>query len=396
LPAAVQRLESDKLVFLIGGRFEISPLGRVIAHKGIRVTSGVLLKRALADYRACDQLSWLYTILSLPDAEELRLSLYRNEGAGVIYQRRLRTALRESDEVSAALRQIAGDDYLLTEVESQALASAFLMRDWISPIPTAEIEEQYRLSIGVIMQVAEQVSWLLEAGAAVAAAIGSSDKQIESLRRLSVATAHGYDLAETIVSELGLRPEERDLAWSLHNQGIATVADLSDHNRPLLSRLLGVARAAELVYKFHRRSKTINSKAEEDQSMPRLRIPTVERRNRVVISYANTDIDVSAKSFNYLFKLAVNRLLSPEGWLDKEEMEPGLNQAKNIYRVKQELKRFRTGLETRIENNKSGRYRLNLNPEQIQVDFDRMDCYGDQELAELSRRARSKQLAPVS
>jgi hypothetical protein len=266
------------------------------------------------------------------------------------------------------------------------------MLDWISPTATVDIEERYRLSVGAVVQLAEQVSWLLDAAAAAAAAIGSPDKQVASLFRLSAAVARGYDLPDAVFPRLGFRPEERDLVWSLFNKGIVAASDLSENSRPLLSRLLGPERAAAAIAECQRTLNRANPKTKEDPQMPRLRLPTIERRNRVVIRYADTDIDVTAKSFNYLFKLAAGRLLSSEGWLDKEEIEPGFNQAKNIYRVKQELKRFGTGLEGYIENNKSGRYRLSLDPQQIQVDFDSMESCADQELTELSRRIRSKQL----
>ena len=96
--------------------------------------------------------------------------------------------------------------------------------------------------------------------------------------------------------------------------------------------------------------------------MSQLRLRGLMRGDRVYFNFKNTEIDITPKSYNYLYKLTVARFLKPEGWLSKDEIEPGFNQAKNIYRVKQELKRFATGLEQRIENNGSGFYRINLSP----------------------------------
>jgi len=119
--------------------------------------------------------------------------------------------------------------------------------------------------------------------------------------------------------------------------------------------------------------------------MPMLRLRGSLQGDRVPIRYADEEIDLTPKSFSYLFKLSAWRLLRPDGWVNKDEIEPGFNQAKNIYRVKQELKRFATGLEKLIENNKSGCYRINLQPEQIRIDYDSMESFCDMELLNLSR-----------
>lgn len=120
--------------------------------------------------------------------------------------------------------------------------------------------------------------------------------------------------------------------------------------------------------------------------MPLLKLRGLLKGERVRICFNEAEIDLTPKSFNYLYKLGAARFLKPEGWMSKEEIEPGFNQAKNIYRVKQELKRFATGLENMIENNKSGFYRLNLKPEQIKIDVESMEAYSDFELAELTKR----------
>ena len=120
--------------------------------------------------------------------------------------------------------------------------------------------------------------------------------------------------------------------------------------------------------------------------MPTLKLRGLLTGERVRIFFNESEIELTPKSFNYLYKLGAARFLKPEGWMSKEEIEPGFNQAKNIYRVKQELKRFATGLEDMIENNKSGFYRLKLRPEQIKIDVASMESYSDYELAELTRR----------
>lgn len=389
MAAALGDLCRSKLLFKYEWGYEASPLGKVITLKGISVSSGILLRDALAGCSTADALSWFYNVLLLTEAEESRLPSYILRDVADprerVYEYR-----RGGNEISPQLERLLDDGYLLTEDERDSLRTAWLLQDWISSMPTAALEQHYQTSLGSIMQIAEQASWLLEAAAGIAEVLNLKCNLAERLRRLGAATARGYDLPDTVLPTFGLSCEQRDLAWLLFNRGISEPDDVSESNRPLLAQVLGAQRAEQLIEKFIKKREKSESNAKEERRMPRLRLPTVDRGNRVVISFADTDIDVTPKSFNYLFKLAAGRLLSDEGWLDKEEIEPGFNQAKNIYRVKQELKRYGTGLERFIENNKSGRYRLNLSPTQIQVDYGSMESCSDLELAELSRRLRSK------
>lgn len=386
---ASEQLMHDKLIFRHGDIVESSPLGREICLKGVTVATGKTIAAALREYAGDDNLSWLFTILMLPDAEEQRIGERRQR---IDYRQRLRDYIHAGNDLGDSLCRITADHYQLTETERDSLRTAFLLLDWISSKATAEIELEHHADVGSILKIAEQVSWLLEAAAAIADVTEGSTRLVGSLRSLSGAVARGFDLGDTVLPCLGLRPEERDMAWMLFNKGVVADRDICDLNRPLLARILGLQRVGRIIERFSEKGDDRNRSDKEDLTMPRLRLPTVDRGNRVVFNYANTDIDISPKSFNYLFKLVAGRFLHPEGWLDKEEIEPGFNQAKNIYRVKQELKRFGTGLEQCIENNKSGRYRLNLQPEQILVDFGSMESFADLELAELSRRLKAKQV----
>jgi replicative superfamily II helicase len=386
---ALEQLMHDKLIFRHGNMVESSPLGREICLKGVTVAAGKAIAAALREYQGDDMLSWLIAVLMLSDAEEQRIGERHQQ---IDYRQQLRDYVQAENDLSDSLLRVTADQYQLTETEWDSLRSAFLLLDWVSSKATVEIEANHHVDVGTILKISEQVSWLLEAAASIAGVIGSPSRLVECLRKLGGAVVRGFDLRDTVLPHLGLRPEERDLAWILYDKGVVAKKDICDLNRPLLTRILGPQRTEEMIIRFREEDNANNNNDKEDVIMPRLRLPTFDRGNRVVFNYANTDIDVSPKSFNYLFKLVAGRFLHPEGWLDKEEIEPGFNQAKNIYRVKQELKRFGTGLEQCIENNKSGRYRLNLQPEQIVVDFGSMEAFADLELAELSRRLKAKQL----
>ena len=371
------------------GELEASPIGELISLRGIGITSGMIIVSCLQRYRGFDRLSWFYFVLSLPDASVVSLYINRQEEESGCYHLQLSEYVRSATDASSELEKMASQGYILSDAQLMRLKGAFLLRDWVRDIRTAEIELKYRLHVGSMLQIAEGAGWLLDSTASIALLMNLPPQFVEKLRTLAVAVNSGFDLPDSILHEIGFSPEQRDLAWGLFDAGIASVSHFSDLHSAKITAVVGEKLAAELIEKFRQSNFSDNQSNQEVQFMSQLRLRGSLRGDRVPIEFNNTDIDLTPKSFNYLFKLTATRILKGDGWLSKDELEPGFNQAKNIYRVKQELKRFGTGLEERIENNKAGFYRINLLPQQIKIDFDSMKSIFDMELAELTKRLES-------
>ena len=62
-----------------------------------------------------------------------------------------------------------------------------------------------------------------------------------------------------------------------------------------------------------------------------------------------------------------------DGWIDKEDIEPGLNQARYIGRLKTQLREV--GFDIKIENNKTGKYRLVV--KDISLNFSQISKHPD-------------------
>ena len=77
--------------------------------------------------------------------------------------------------------------------------------------------------------------------------------------------------------------------------------------------------------------------------------------------------------FRYLARLAKARLNGSDGWIDKEDIEPGLNQARYIGRLKAQLREV--GFDIEIENNKAGKYRLVVS--NISLNFSQISKHPD-------------------
>jgi replicative superfamily II helicase len=385
---ALALLIRERLLADNNGQLVATAIGGEIRRKGIPVETATQMLDQLADYGGSDRLSWLFLAAATPAGRETPIYLSYQQAEQHYYQHRLREYLFDAEGVSDKLRAIVERDNPTDDESLRSLKCAFLLLDWLTEATTRELELSHQVRVGAILQAAEKISWIIEVYASLAAILNKPEAQSSRLTVLARAVGCGYDLPDTVVSEIGLRPEQRDLAWALNRAGFLSVRDFCDSKRGRLAAILGVEWADRLISKFTES----DDKQKEVSEMARLKVSNRQRGNRVVLQFGGSEIEISPKSFNYLFKLAAARFLKPEGWLDKEEIEPGFNQAKNIYRVKQELKRSRTGLEQRIENNKSGLYRINLSPEQIAIDFDSMADCSDLELAALARRVQESKV----
>lgn len=133
---------------------------------------------------------------------------------------------------------------------------------------------------------------------------------------------------------------------------------------------------------------------------PRLEITGLEPnwpyRSRFVCRYQNKEVLVERRCFEYLVKLAVARQSRPDGWIRKEEIEPGVNQARYIYRLKMEFRRQGALLEIenivksgrphkgRLKQSDMGRYRLGIAPHEIRIQWGQLIHYDDAAISGLA------------
>lgn len=81
-------------------------------------------------------------------------------------------------------------------------------------------------------------------------------------------------------------------------------------------------------------------------------------------------IYLSAKSFIYLARLAAARCgrirADKAGWIWREDLEPGVNQSRYLWRLSMELRQQGSNFGRLIQNNRRGSYRLAVEPTEIE------------------------------
>ena len=177
-------------------------------------------------------------------------------------------------------------------------------------------------------------------------------------------------------------------------EGISTVGSFLSSDGDFLAGLIGHSRLEE-VMRNSIEKRTLNGSevsGREYGAGPgrvKLHLSGSMVRDRFRVMYYSAPLLLTAKSFKYLFKLAAQRKLDSEGWVDKEDLEPGFNQARYLYNLKRELSVQRDNGNEVIENDRRGGYRLNLPPNEIGFDFSTLSGSDDYEVAEISKRLMS-------
>ncbi len=115
-----------------------------------------------------------------------------------------------------------------------------------------------------------------------------------------------------------------------------------------------------------------------------VRVEGAEEGQRFRVFINGVPVLLSGKSFSYFVKLAwAIKYNSNDGWVYKEEFEPGFNQARYLYRMKKEITdKLGNGWQV-IENNRLGDYRLDASPDAVSLDEETLKNHPDYSIRSL-------------
>ena len=107
-------------------------------------------------------------------------------------------------------------------------------------------------------------------------------------------------------------------------------------------------------------------------------------KERYLIRINGFPVRLTGKSFKYFARLAWSRLHSDTGWVYKEDLEVGFNQARYLYRMKNEICAVFSSSWPVVENNRLGYYRLNIDPSRISINREHLTNHPDFEVRSLA------------
>lgn len=382
-----------------------APAGAAVAESGLSVPGYRRYRVALKERMPESLIGWLVLALTAEDAEIVRSCLTGMEFQQRVHEKRL---FREGDADVGEISHFIGAELgriPLDYHQASILKGALTLRDWAGMAAVERLEQCYQLHLGQILGLGETAAWLLTAIARILAARDCSSRVPEVLENNAFAVQFGIapELRE-LHRRFGNRLKRAEYAC-LRRDGLIGPADLVKAGEKYLAKLIGPERRLKNLLTL------INNPDKEDlmnganiQSViPKggtrgrnygnlnYRPALVEldgryERERYLVKVDGAPVRLTGKSFKYLAKLAGARLLSNEGWIYKDDIEAGFNQARYLYRLKQEMNRDGGVAWSIFENNRLGYYRLDVDSSRVKINLSNLRDHPDFELRELADR----------
>jgi len=397
LGAAIEMLTEAGLLIDQGGSFEATPAGIAAARAGLTVRQAVAyLARLRRGEMGESCFGWTCLALSAPDWDlpPSFLGWYEQSANGpvhMLYQR-----FDHSVEEAVMFLPAEHRRQPLPYRTAAALKGALVLDEWVRLVPAEKLEERFGLHLGQVQALGRTAAHLV---AALAALVRATD--IES-HAPAVLGPHAFSLRFGLPPEF--EPMHRRLGHLLNRRDFRRLYDAGLIAPEELQALSPEERLKVIgdVDKNLKISEIFDS-IKEEVEMQSVAVHTALRRgaqpqlveidgsfegDRFLVRIDGYPVKLTGKSFKYLTKLAWSRVNRDAGWVYKEDIEIGFNQARYLYRMKNEINAaFRSEWPV-VENNRLGYYRLQLDPSRIRINADNLAQHPDYEVRSLFEAAR--------
>ena len=380
-PRIIEQITAQKWIESDNENYKSTSLGRVISNYGLTCQTAQRMQSVLESSPEHTEIFWLYEIL---DSEEMRTRgshAYR----GRVDEESLNDLTLQTHQENMTvfrLSKILTEPELLEGTNRSRIAQALALSDWCRGEELAEIENRYFVPAGIIMHSSEIAGWLSESIAALCRVRGLSKKLRLFFKQMSFSLQFGLPIDMRRLHKHFNNKLRRTQYCALRGQGIVSLSDLREYPEKNLLRLVGAEALTIIRSRLYSIHVSLSDKEDSMQHVNhKLFLEGKFNRDRLTVKFFGQEVPLTLKSFKYLAKLASAKFFENTGWIHKENLEPGFNQARYIYNLKKEL-----GLDKHqgvLENNRGGYYRLNLNPEEIGFNLDNLKHIQDYELSSI-------------
>jgi len=387
---------------LLDDRIHPTPLGEAVAESGLDVASCRQYVTSIDRRIPQDITGWLLLALSGSDFEISQAGLNGAEFQNRIYEKLFYQEYPEHIADLAAYTNSGSDGASLDFRAMSILKAALLLGQWADGITVEKLEQRYQLHHGQITNLAETASWLIGALGRILHTRDRNSRYAADLDDISFRVQFGippkmreiFFFARDYLNRIDfIRLAEKDIT-TIDKLRQLTADDLRGIVEPEKRRQKFIETISKLnkedsmelqVQNYPDRRKTsqktrLNTRTGLTPSM--LELDGHYERERYLVKIDGRPVRLTGKSFKYLAKLVFARLSGNDGWIYKDDIEAGFNQARYLYRLKQE---FRSGgVDWQIfENNRLGYYRLALGPDKVRVDYENLRRHHDFEVRQL-------------
>ncbi len=378
-----------------------SSMGQAVARTGLTVRQAIHYLTRCSEQHPDSSSGWVAFVLQgqswhLPPAILTRVEQ--------IQQAPLKLLYRQFDHLISEASCLFGSGQAtkshepLSYRQAASLKAFLLLEDWRQLTPVQRLEERYQMHLGQILNLGETAAHLLRSVAELIAALDRETPFKEQLRQLAFEVRYGLPFElQPIHERLGNWLSRSDFD-QLDKAGVSSLEDICALPPEELSGLITgkeklnkvTQRIEELKQEVHMATRTNLSQMRPGHIAPSIYlepdsvvIDGTFERERYLVKINGFPVRLTGKSFKYFAKLAWSRVNRDSGWIYKEDIEIGFNQARYLYRMKGELT---DGLNISwpiIENNRLGYYRLNVDPSRIDINIDNLRNHPDFEVRQL-------------
>ncbi|SYZ74123.1 putative Helicase [Candidatus Zixiibacteriota bacterium] len=393
---------------LLHGEITPGPAGEAVAQSGLSSESYSRLKIRLNNGMPRNLIGWLTATLAGGDFNTALASLTASEYRGRQYERLF---LQEFSEFLGEANLYCDARIGREPVDfrtAAVLKAVVLLSEWAEGRGVEELEQRYQLHHGQIVHLAENAAWLLAAAGKIVRAGDAGSVLPRELDDYSFAVQFGVPSEMRFLHSLAGNTLNRNDYRILRENNLKFPGEIISMPREKLSALiqpeaklnhfLDEIKTLQEEDNMGRFMSTINrAQLRPHQSAPAgtalpvfgahpssLDLDGCYEGERYLIKIDGFPVRLTGKSFKYLVKLAHARLISHEGWIYKDEIEAGFNQARYLYRLKQEINRDGGCPWTIFENNRLGYYRLDLEPSKITLNLENLKTHPDYELQRIA------------
>jgi helicase len=363
--------------------------GAATARTGLGViNAGRFLRTLDSDGSPETEFGWICLALSGPGWSPPPgfLSWYersRNESVRRLYQ-------RFDYSVEEAVRFLPEDHRrrALDYRTASALKAALVLDDWRQLLPVNRLEERYGVHLGKIQEIAGTAAHLLASLASLIKGADLDSPEVERLRQLAFAVRFGMpDSFRSWRHQFAGILTRADFG-ALYRAGIESFSELAAQSEDSLLRIINnkskISQIIALQQSYEEEVDMQSTVAGCDAALsPKPQLIEIDgsfEADRYLVRINGLPVRLTGKSFKYLTKLAWSRLKDSSGWIFKEDIEIGFNQARYLYRMKNEISAgFKSDWPV-VENNRLGYYRLHIDPDKIRLNFDNLKSHPDYEL----------------
>jgi helicase len=390
LGASLERLIADGLVerFDSDGTLKATGPGKAAASAGLSCRGAAHFLRIIHIDPPQSMFGW--TALALSSSEWpippslLSLREYRaNLPVKMLYQR-----LDHATEEAGHLLPESHRREPLEYRTAAALKCLLVLEDWRRLMPVQQLEEQYQIHLGQIVNLAESAAHLVSALAALLEAGDRANLSVDLLRRHAFSLRYGLPAEmRDLHADLSpvLRRHELSALWQA---GVDSAQALAEYPIDDLAGLIRDKRRLDWL-----KNKHIQLKQEVSMNAPYLascqmlgpkpvsiEVDGTYQGDRYLVRIDGFPVYLTGKSFKYFTKLAWARAHHDGGWIYKEDIEVGFNQARYLYRMKNEVHTSLRSNWAIFENNRLGYYRLDTEPDKLSFNLENLRNHPDYEV----------------